>query len=369
MVPLDPKGYNAGMAFGEGMPRVIIKFLSSQVLAVLLAPVWGWAVPLERFESPLELECEHDEVCTKFARSKLVLGGGTGIVLSAGSEGKAKITIRQAEQGRLELLGNGEAVHSLTLVWDGDSKPEGLSAAGLGCFDLTASGASAFILRGLGLAATCPEPADGESCSPLEVESRIYDAGDATGQRFSASVLRRPVPRNPDELVIPFSNFVREGPNGLARPTCVGAISITFKLEGYKDVSLSIGPIYTNGSDGLTLVLTPTPTPSPSATPTEAPTAAPVLSQSTSVATLETPLTGVSGTDTPEVAASSVGAALIFTTPSQLEVFEDERSEQVVEPRAPGVGRDPAAKEPKRPGIVPENAGEVVYGAVVSGAQ
>ncbi len=372
MVPGSPNGYTAATAVGDSMPR----FQTS--LSLLLAIVGGvayarhaWGVPLERFESPLELECEHDSVCNKSVRSKFVLGGVTGLVLAAGSEGVAKLRFRAADERQMELLGKGEAVHSLTLIWDGDSNPQVLSAAGLGCFDLTANGASAFVLRALAVEASCVERAENGECPPLEIESRIYDAGDATGQRFSASVLKRPVPRQADELVIPFSNFIREGPHGLARPTCVGAISIALRLEGFKDLRLSAGPIYTNGSDGLTFIPTPTPLPTlpPTLAPIEtspAPTAEVTAAPTAGLGAVVTPL---SGTPVGEFATPPHSAALIFATPSKLEVFEAEALEQVAVPKVLGAPEAEPATENnlKGPGIVPETEGEVVYGAVVGG--
>ncbi len=344
------------------------------VTLLALVPCAASAAPLERFEVPLELECAHDSTCSKTVRSKFVLGGTTGLVVTGGNEGRAKLVFRQDGQRRLELSGKGESVHSLALVWDGDSNPETLSAAGLGCFDLTASGGTAFVLRDLALTAECAEPGEEGECQPLEIETRIYDARDPTGQRFSASVLRRPVPRAADELLIPFSNLSREGPHGLARLSCVGAVAITFRLSGFKDVKFQLGPIYTNGAEGLTYL--PTPTPSPSATPTSTPSVTPTSDPVAEMVAAEIPQPGATtlptaATDTPlaetplaEGSPTPSAAAILFATPSALEVFEDEKLDQVEIPGVPEV--EPEAHQ-EEPGIVAESDGEVVYGGVISG--
>lgn len=355
------------------MRQLLRTSLTFQVTLLVLLPAAGSAAPLERFEAPLELECAHDSTCTKTVRSKVVLGGTTGIVLTGGNEGRAKLAFRQEGQRRLELSGKGESVHSLALVWDGDSNPETLSAAGLGCFDLTSSGGTAFVLRDLAVAAECAEPSEVGECQPLEIETRIYDAGDPTGQRFSASVIRRPAPRAADELLIPFSNLSREGPHGLARPTCAGAVTITFRLSGFKDVRFSVGPIYTNGTEGLTYL--PSPTPSPSATPTSTPSATPTVDPAAPVTdavtsqpaatVLPTLAAGTPAAETPiaEGSPTPSAAALLFATPSALEVFEDEKLERVSIPQVPEV----EPEEPQEaPGIVPERDDEVIYGGVIS---
>lgn len=355
------------------MRQLLRTSLTFQVTLLVLLPAAGSAAPLERFEAPLELECAHDSTCTKTVRSKVVLGGTTGIVLTGGNEGRAKLAFRQEGQRRLELSGKGESVHSLALVWDGDSNPETLSAAGLGCFDLTSSGGTAFVLRDLAVAAECAEPSEVGECQPLEIETRIYDAGDPTGQRFSASVIRRPAPRAADELLIPFSNLSREGPHGLARPTCAGAVTITFRLSGFKDVRFSVGPIYTNGTEGLTYL--PSPTPSPSATPTSTPSATPTVDPAAPVTDAVTPqpaatvlptlAAGTPAAETPiaEGSPTPSAAALLFATPSALEVFEDEKLERVSIPQVPEV----EPEEPQEaPGIVPERDDEVIYGGVIS---
>jgi len=83
-------------------------------------------------------------------------------------------------------------------------------------------------------------------------------------------MMTRSLPEKTD-LVIPFSNFTREGPRGKGDITCVGAVSISLRFESFESVELDLGQIYTNGSEGLTPI--PTPTVSSTETPQPAPTA------------------------------------------------------------------------------------------------
>lgn len=158
----------------------------------------------------------------------------------------------------------------LTLTWDGDQHPEQLSGAGLNCLDLTQGGAYAFVISGISIESECSEESNGQGCPNFQIESRIYDAGDPTGQRYSVSMMTRSLPEKTD-LVVPFSNFVREGPRGKGNIGCVGAVSIAFRFEDFESVELDLGAIYTNGAEGLTPLPTATAalTVTPVATPTE----------------------------------------------------------------------------------------------------
>ena len=73
-------------------------------------------------------------------------------------------------------------------------------------------------------------------------------------------MLRRANNKPAADIVIPFSNLNRRGPRGSGRLDCVGAISITVRMERYSDVMLSMGPIFTNSEDPLAVPPTPTPT-------------------------------------------------------------------------------------------------------------
>jgi hypothetical protein len=74
---------------------------------------------------------------------------------------------------------------------------------------------------------------------------------------------------------------------------------------------------------------------------------------------------GTPAAETPiaESSPTPSAAALLFATPSALEVFEDEKLERVSIPQVPEV----EPEEPQEaPGIVPERDDEVIYGGVIS---
>ena len=117
------------------------------------------------------------------------------------------------------------------------------------------------------------------------------------------------------DLIIPFSNFNRKGLRGEGRLTCAGAVSFTIRTDGYHDVTLSAGPIFTNSNDPFeALILTPTPTAIPatptmvgglSATPTRTPTGVPTVGSVESPAptkVVEEVATGALGAEVPSVA-------------------------------------------------------------------
>ena len=325
-------------------------------LACLAWPLWAEALPLERFEESLELSCAHDTICSKTLRSKFSLGGTTGVVVTGGNEGEALLSIQPNEGRMLKLLADGEALHSLALSWDGDAYPERLSGAGLGCFDLTASGATAVVVRDFAAEFECVDADNTIDCPPLQVDVRIYDADDATGQRFSAAAVRFDSPRSTDELSIPFSEFSREGPRGLARLTCVGAITMAFRFEGLKDVDLALGPIFTNGADGLTSVPTPTPTHTPGVTVSATPTPEPTVPAAPTKGVFVTP-------SATEVQAPPFGTAAPRPEPDLTPVPEE------VGPVIPKLVVPRLRKAPKLPTPSPASEDDVVYGAVIPGGE
>jgi hypothetical protein len=337
---------------------------SALLVSVLSLPLMARAVPLERFETPFQLSCDSDQTCVKTVRSKLILGGSVGFALHRVDRGELKLGVTKEQAGILTL--EGSSVQSLRLTWDGDSNPEQLSGAGLGCFDLTAQGAQAVVIRDLAIEAQCGTGEAPSPCEDVEVEARLYDADDATGQRFSALIQRQSSRRAASELVLPFSGFVREGPRGLARLSCVGAISLSFRLGQPTTVKLSLGPIFTNGAEGLSSIPSPTPTMTPTATET------PVLEE---VAVEASPSVLPESTGTPSGGATGEAAealpdgaprALAFGPPAKLEVFEEERLEQVEVPHLNEESQEPV---PPKPAFVPEETEEVVYGAVVAGGE
>jgi len=245
--------------------------------SLILALGWAWIVmaphlavahPIERFESSLEVECSEGATCDGVARSEASLGRYLGVLISRRGRGEASVEVDTNEGLKFEAMDLNSA--SLTLSWDADPHPDRLSGAGLNCFDLTRNAAYALIVSDVHVESECQELGHEGGCPVIAVESRIYDARDPTGQRFSASVMERTFVDG-GNLVIPFSNFLREGPRGKADLSCVGAVTISFQFNGFDSVEFQFGPIYTNGTEGLTPAPTVTPVPSPTLADTPVP--------------------------------------------------------------------------------------------------
>lgn len=242
------------------------------LVAILLCIGWmppADARPVEGFNSPLDLRCEAISQCSGVVRAEHTLGRYTGISVAKRGGGSAAVTIEKND-GVLRFESREASPVVLTLSWDGDQHPDQLSGAGLNCLDLTQGGAYAFVISGMSIESECHGESPGQACPNFQIESRVYDARDPTGQRYSVSMMTRSLPEKID-LVVPFSNFIREGPRGKGDVNCVGAVSISLRFEGFDSVELELGPIYTNGSEGLTPL--PTPTVSSTDTPQPAPTA------------------------------------------------------------------------------------------------
>lgn len=214
------------------------------------------AIPLEKFDHKMEVACEGPGACVRSLRSKTALGSYTGIAWRGVGEGKGTLSVNQ---GLMGLVASGSSVGALTLTWDGDTSAEQLSGAGLGCLDVRNGGATGLVVSGLSIQGRCSTEEDFE-CPPFVIETRLYDFADPTGQTYSASMLRRPNNKSASDVVIPFSNLTRSGPRGLGRLECVGAISVTVRMDRYSQVTLSMGPIFTNSHDPLAVPPTPTPT-------------------------------------------------------------------------------------------------------------
>jgi hypothetical protein len=131
-------------------------------------------------------------------------------------------------------------------TWDGESAVGVTSGAGLGCLNLTAEGASAFVLRELKFQQACDGKVVG--CPMLEIQLRVFDGTDPTGQRYSTGVVRRRVTNQMRDLVIPFAQLARPGPEGPWRPSCVGAVTATFLVPPKVESTVSFLKIETNGS-------------------------------------------------------------------------------------------------------------------------
>ena len=264
----------------------MVKLIAALVSLVVVAETVQ-ALPVERFTGSTDLTCSPDDLCGSFARAPESLGGKLGISIAGGRRSKARVRARNSVgQPSLEVHIPGEGVGALTLSWDGDPHPHQLSSAGLGCLNLRADGAIAFRIESFEARGTCEAQQGAEqSCQPITIEARVYDPSDPTGQRYSASILRRGIPRR-GALDIPFSNFIHRGPRGAANFECVGAVSISVKIEGQRGLTLELGPIDTVGigperlpmaTPTATTVPLPRPIDTPRPRPTETPAPQPTL--------------------------------------------------------------------------------------------
>jgi len=297
------------------------------------------AFPLERFDHPVEVACAEGAACTRSLRAKTTLGAYTGISVRGGADMNASFS---SKQGALAVKVSDSPSLTILLSWDSDTYPDTLSSAGLKCIDMRHQGGWALVLEKFSIQGTCAEGV--KECSPFVIETRIYDSADPTGQTYSASVLRRANGRETQDLLIPFSNFNRKGLRGEARLGCAGAVSMSFRGEGYTTVTLHTGQIFTNSSEPLeALVFTPTPTPIP-ATPTAAD---------------QHPITpSPSPTYTPNVAIAP------SNSPVASEVAAPTQTAEV--PQPPTLGKVVVAPL-GTPEIEPERAPEeAVYGEIIS---
>lgn len=257
--------------------------LGAALVWLAIVPRGVSAFPLEKFEHQLEVTCAADSSCARTVRAKTTLGAYTGIWVRGGDETRSKLSV---SKGSLLVQVSGRPLSGIQLSWDSDTYADQLSSSGLKCIDMRHQDGSAIVMKDFKLQGVCGDEGADDSCPPFVVETRVYDAADPTGQTYSASILRRTNGRESQDLIIPFSNFNRKGLRGEGRLECAGAVSIYVRTDGYRDVTLSAGPIFTNSTEPFeALILTPTPTPVPptptilsgvSETPAHLPTISPV---------------------------------------------------------------------------------------------
>ena len=215
------------------------------------------ATPIEGFSMPVDLTCMAGKSCGRVLPSDDSLGRSWAFALITAKEGKTRIyaTPAQTENdkpAKFGVQGKGDSWTKVVLTWDGDLNPVQLSSAGLGCVDLTAYGATAIALRAFKVSCECEKS---KRCV-IQIETRLYDGKDPTGQRYSTSFIRRQPDSSGKDLFIPFSSFGREGPNGPGNPACVGAISVTFQPQGIEEAAFSLSGVMTNS--GKRVVALPT---------------------------------------------------------------------------------------------------------------
>lgn len=283
-----------------------LTILGAALVSLAVLPRVVFAFPLEKFDHQLEVTCAADSSCARSVRAKTTLGAYTGIWVRGGGETRSTLSVAK---GVLSVHVTGTLLSGIQLSWDSDTYADQLSSAGLKCIDMRHLGGSAIVIKDFKLDGVCGDGEAERPCPPFVIETRIYDSADPTGQTYSASILRRSNGRETQDLMIPFSNFNRKGLRGEGRLECAGAVSINLRTDGYRDVTLSAGPIFTNSNEPFeALVLTPTPTPIPptptsvgsaSEIPTHAPTIALTISPIAS-SVVATPVTGRSPTTTSE---------------------------------------------------------------------
>jgi len=337
----------------------------------------GYALPVDTFNVPSETRCKGERTCKRNLSNSSSLGGFLGMEVQNPAEGKG-ITLLEIKtgpsKGRVVWGAAGSPAGRLTLFWDGDPNPSQVSGAGLGCLNLLADGATAFILEDLAYSATCSKGTSAENagsgeragrmeadstatlCPPLVVESKIFDATDPTGQRYSTSIIRRHHRMSGKDLRIPFSSFTQQGPNGGGRPTCVGAISLTIRADDLTKSVVTFGPIYTNGACQTgSCVLPPPfiPEETPISTPTVTPTAkqTPSLKVTPSPTAIESKLKPESkGVRREKESVSTAIEAVPKEVPRQVlpPVTEEFIFGEFVEHKAPVPTIRPSIKEPTR---------------------
>jgi hypothetical protein len=294
-------------------------------------------------------------------------------------------------KGRVVWGAAGSPAGRLTLFWDGDPNPSQVSGAGLGCLNLLADGATAFILEDLAYSATCSKSSATEStraggnssgalCPPLVIESKIYDAMDPTGQRYSTSIIRRHYRMSGKDLRIPFSSFTQEGPNGGGHPTCVGAISLTIRADELTKSVVTFGPMYTNGAcqTGNCLLPPPfmaegTPLGTPTLGPatvveqsgTPLPSASPGVVPATPSGKVPSPVASVAPSAVPTPTARQTPIPKVTPTPTAIErKLKDEVKKEGGENESVSTAVEIAQKEapPKK---LPPVTEEFIFGEVV----
>lgn len=309
-----------------------------------------YAIPIDGLTVAWSVSCNDQSVCSGMARSDGAVGRYTGITITKSAGGKAELEVDRKGAGRFYFNSEDTSPVSLHFSWDGDPHPEQLSGAGLNCLDITRQGAYALVISGVRIKASCDDGVFNAMCPEVSIESRMYDARDPTGQRFSSSTIHRTLHQKTN-VTVPFSNFITAGPRGRADFSCVGAVTMTVRFDGFSSGELEFGPIYTNGSEGLTPL--PTATPMPTDTPQPAtPTPTPQATSSIIATAEAVPLAEHSAAAAREVTNKSDEGAVI-RAPTAVPVQEI----------SPAPTTRPAGAEKQR------LSEEVVYGQVVSATE
>lgn len=235
------------------MPRIVAASITTLILLLAFARV-SVGLTVEKFTRPISMECKFlpaDEVeggrtCVRATDDELLTLGGHLTVAVRTTRGLVVSVINSGGEfgSRIQLKGSGTGAGKIVFSWDGDSSSSEVSGAGLQCLNLVEDQKQSLTIKKVSFQSECHST----YCPPLLVEARIYDASDPTGHTYSSAVIRRASVRSGKDLNIPFSAFRRAGPHGDARLSCVGAISVTFRLDGITDPHIEFGEIATTGS-------------------------------------------------------------------------------------------------------------------------
>jgi hypothetical protein len=127
---------------------------------------------------------------------------------------------------------------STQIVWDGNSDNSSLDPTGLGGVDFTQDGGTAIdiFVRSF----------DFPFSKPVSMQLDIYDSSDASGGKFSRTVLTLNQQITNTTFALPFANFTAQGVNGGVNFHHVGAVVLNI-LGVNEAVDLSIDLIGTNG--------------------------------------------------------------------------------------------------------------------------
>ena len=199
---------------------------------------------------------------SSYIPSSTALGGGRSLSATKTGNGSGTTALSMGEGS----LTHNQGFHGGTssIIWDGDTNPNTLNPKGLGSVDLTQDGGTALKIR----VQFFNFPVN----TPIDISVRIYDASTADGSRFSDITLQLNqawIEDGPQILTIdipfqslgiqglsnitpsygiPLTAITKVGPSGPARPTAVGAISLTFHGESNnKTPYIILLPLTTNG--------------------------------------------------------------------------------------------------------------------------
>ena len=194
--------------------------------------------------------------------SSSALGGGRSLSATKTGTGSGTTVVAMGEAS----LTHNQGFHGGTssIIWDGDTNPNTINPKGLGSVDLTQDGGTALKIR----VQFFNFPVN----TPIDISVRMYDASTADGSRFSEIILQlnqawiEDGPRTltidipfqslgiqglsniTPTLGIPLTAITKVGPNGPARPTAVGAISLTFHGESNNRTPyITLLPLTTDG--------------------------------------------------------------------------------------------------------------------------